>query len=278
MSENPEEPGKPDEPEKPGDKNMIRRMVEAAKKEYAEFGGWDGFKSGEWLFLLIQKSFRNYWQRATAEYFQEKYRTTDAEKLAPKLIAVAAKNAALLGGVTGAAMSANEVVALTTGFELGLGLPANIAIAGASMAGETIALIHFQLQLVANIGRAYAVPLDPDDPEDILTILAFALGGSAAEAAGKFGMRVGGKLAGRLSKTVFQKEVLAFCRRVAAQMGVRLLQRNIVKYTVPLASIAIGAGWNYVSTRTAGKIATKHFKQRLADLPSDEPASDQPKA
>jgi hypothetical protein len=150
MSENPEEPGKPD------DKNMITRMVEAAKKEYAEFGGWEGFKSGEWLYLLIQKSFRNYWERGTAEYFQEKYRTTDAEKLVPKLIAVAAKNAALLGGLTGAAMSANEVVALTTGFELGLGLPANIAIAGASMAGETIALIHFQLQLVANIGRAYA--------------------------------------------------------------------------------------------------------------------------
>lgn len=277
MSENPEEPGKPDEPEKPNDKTSIRRMWEAAKKEYAEFGGWERLRSGEWLYLLIQKSFRNYWERGTAEYFQEKYRTTDAEKLAPKLIGVAAKNASVLGGVTGLAMSANEVVALTTGFELGLGLPANIAIAGASIAGEAIALTHFQLQLVANIGRAYAVPLDPDDPEDILTILAFALGGSAAEAAGKFGMRVGGKLAGRFAKGVFQKEVLAFCKRMAAKVGVKLLQRSIVKYTVPLASIAIGTGWNYVSTRTVGKIATKHFKQRLADPPPDEPPSDQPK-
>ena len=114
--------------------------------------------------------------------------------------------------------------------------------------------------MVANIGKAYAVPLDPDDPEDILTILAYALGGSAAEAAGKFGMRVGGKLAGRRSKAVFQKEVLELCKSVAAKMGVKLLQRNIVKYTVPLASIVIGTGWNYVSTLTVGKIATKHFK------------------
>jgi uncharacterized protein (DUF697 family) len=241
-------------------------MWDSAKKEYEELGGWRGCKSGEWLLPLIRKSFRNYWERGTTEYFQEKYNTTDAEKLVPKLISVTARNASILGGVTGAAMSANEVVAFLTAGELGIGLPANIAIALASLAGEAIALTHFHLQLVANIGKAYAVPLDPDDPEDILTILGYAMGGAAAEGLGKAGMKIGGNLAGRMAKAVFQKEVLAICKRLAAKVGVKILQRSIVKYTVPLASIAIGTGWNYLSTRAVGRLAVKHFTKRIADL------------
>ena len=258
-------PPPPDENEPPGSDENQLSPLEKGRREYKRLGGWQAFRSGEWLWLLIQKSFRNYWERGTTEYFQEKYGTTDPEKVAPKLIAVAAKNAALLGAGTGALVSADEIVGLATGAEGGFGLPANIMIAAVAMGGEAIALMHFQLQLVANLGKAYAVPLDPDDPEDILTILWYALGGSAAEGAGKFGMKVGGKLAGRGAKYVFKKEVLAFCKRIAAKVGIKILQRTIVKYTIPLASIAIGSGWNYWSTRAVGHIAIQHFKKRLAD-------------
>ncbi|GEM_PF-2007607 len=253
----------------PSDENQLSPL-EQGKREYERLGGWQAFRSGEWLWLLIQKSFRNYWERGTAEYFQEKYGTTNPEKIAPKLIAVAAANASLLGAVTGAVVSADEIVGIATGAEAGFGLPANIAIAMAAMGGEAIALVHFQLQLVANLGRAYGVPLDPDDPEDILTILWYALGGGAAEGVGKFGMKVGGKLAGRMAKDVFKKEVLAFCRRIAAKVGIKVLQRTIVKYTIPLASIAIGSGWNYFSTRAVGHIAIRHFKKRLSDEDADK--------
>lgn len=163
--------------------------------------------------------------------------------------------------MTGAAISTNEIVAISTGGEGGFGLPANIAIAAACIGGEAILLIRFQLQLVANLGKLYGVPLDPDDPEDILTILAFALGGSAADAAGKFGMKVGGKLAGRGAKAVFKKGTLAALKRIAAKVGIKILQRSIIKYTIPIVSIIIGSGWNYASTKTVAKVATKHFKQ-----------------
>jgi uncharacterized protein (DUF697 family) len=249
------------------EKSEIRRQYEEAKQELTELGGWQSLKSGAWLWQLIQRSFKNYWERGTAEYFQEKYGTTDPEKLVPKLISVAARNASLLGGVVGAVVSTDELVGIFTGAEFGMGLPANIAIGLAAIGGEAILLIRFQLQLVANIGKAYGVPLDPDDPEDILTILAYAMGGGVAAEAGRFGMRVGGKLAGRMAKDVFKKEVLAFCKRLLAKVGVKLLQRNIVKYTVPVASVFIGGGWNYVSTRSVGWLAVRHFKQRLKDLP-----------
>ena len=92
---------------------------------------------------------------------------------------------------------------------------------------------------------------------------------SAADVAGKFGMKVGGKLAGRTAKAVFKKETLAALKRIAAKVGVKILQRSIIKYTIPIASIGIGAGWNYASTRTVAKIAIKHFEQRADEVGND---------
>jgi uncharacterized protein (DUF697 family) len=197
-----------------------------AKRDYEDLGGWEAFKSGEWVFRLIQKCFKNYWERATAEYFQEKYHTTDPAKLTRKLISVAAKNASLLGAATGATVSADEMVAIVTAGEGGVGLPANIAIAMVALSTEQILFVRIQLKLLAQLGKVYGVPLDPDDPEDILTILAFALGGTAAHAAGEAGMKIGGRIAGRAAKKLFSKDLLAILKRVAAKVGVRLLQRR----------------------------------------------------
>lgn len=247
-------------------KDTIKHQLSEAKSDYKDIGGWHSFKSGQWLWQIIQKSFANYWKNANVEYFESKYGTKDKAKLSKKLIAVAAKNAAILGGLTGAAISADEIVAIATAAEGGIGLPANIAVAAAAIGGEAILLIRFQLQLVANLAKLNDVPLDPDDPEDILTILAFALGGSGADTAGKFGMKVGGELAGRAAKAVFKKETLAVLKRIAAKVGVQLLQRSIVKYTIPIASIGIGIGWNYASTRIVARIAIKHFERKAVTL------------
>jgi uncharacterized protein (DUF697 family) len=123
-------------------------------------------------------------------------------------------------------------------------------------------LMRIQLELVANLGKLYDAPLDPNDPEDILTILAYALGGAASEAAGKAGMHIGGRAAGLAAKTIFAKDVLALLKKISAKVGVKILQRTIVKYTVPIASIGIGTAWNYVSTKAVGRTAIKHFKLR----------------
>jgi uncharacterized protein (DUF697 family) len=246
-------------------KNTTRKRLEHAKQEYNELGGWRAFRSGEFLWLLINKSFKNYWERATLEYFHKKYGTADPEKIAKRLISVASKNASILGAMTGAAVSADEIVGILTVGEAGMGLPANIAIAGAAVSAEAMLLVRLQIQLVANLGKLYGAPLDTDDPEDILTILAFALGGSVADAAGTAGMRIGGNVAGYAAKKVFSKEVLAFFKKVAAKVGIKLLQRTVVKYTVPIASVGIGAGWNYFATRKVGGIAINHFKQRIAN-------------
>ncbi len=243
----------------------IKEQLEKTKQEFNEIGGVESLKSGEWLNILIHKSFATYWKNANVEYFESKYGTKDKDKIAKKLISVASKNASILGGLTGATMSTNELVAFFTAGEGGIGIPANIAIAVASIGSEIISLTRIQLQLIANLGKLYKVPLDPDDPEDILTILAFAVGGSASEATGKFGMKIGGKLASNTAKNIFKKETLKALKRVGQKIGIKILQKSIVKYTAPLVSIALGASWNYISTKTIAKIAIKHFEQRAKE-------------
>ncbi len=244
------------------EEESIKSQLGAAGREYQELGGWAAFRSGEWLFMLIRKSFTNYWERANAEYFQQKYGTMDPDALARKLTSVAAKNAALLGGAAGALVSADEITALVTGAEGGVGLPANLAVAATVIGGAAILLMRLQLQLLANLGKIYGVPLDPNDPEDILTIIAFALGGAAAEAAGNAGIKIGGRFAGYGVKQTFKKETLAALKRIAAKAGVRLLKRQLVNATIPVVSIILGGSWNFTATKTMAHVARRHFVGR----------------
>ncbi|MBF0327859.1 MAG: hypothetical protein HQL10_01725 [Nitrospirae bacterium] len=244
-------------------KSDIKKQFDEAKEDYNQVGGWTAFISGQWMWHLIHKAFANYWESADVEYFETKYQTKDKSKLSQKLIAAAAKNSTMLGGVTGAVISVDEISAIVTGGGGGVMLPAKISIAAAALGAEAILMIRFQLELVANLAKLYGVPIDTNDPEDILVIFAFAFGGTAADTAVKSGMKVGGKLAGGHAKAAYNNQVLAALKSIAAKIGVKILQRNTLKYAIPIASIGIGSGWNYAATKAVGKIAIKHFEQRL---------------
>lgn len=247
----------------------LKEKLKDAQSEIKKLGGTAAFKSGEWFLKLIQKSFSNYWEKANSDYFREKYKNKDNEYIAKKLIAVAARNASILGGIVGATISVDEIAAIVTGGEGGIGLPANITIAVSAVLSEAILLVRFQLHLVINIAKLYDIVLDPEDPEDILTIFAYAIGGKAAEEAGKFGMKVGSKFAANLVKGYIKKDVLKAIKSIGAKLGIKILQRTIIKYVVPGVSIGLGVGWNYFSTKAIGKIAVKHFKKLSEDNSND---------
>lgn len=223
--------------------------LEKARKTCLELGGWKALKSGNWLLQLIPKSFKAYHNKANPEYFRAKYPDSDNDTIAGKLTTVAARNAGLLGVAVGATVSVDEIVGVLTAGEGGIGIPSDVAIALAAIGGETILLAQIQLQLVANLAQVYGVTLDPDDPEDILLILAFAAGGSLAQEAGMVAAEVGARLTESLGRKV----------------GVKILEQTIAKYAVPGVSMAIGWGWNYVATKKLGKIARKHFLKRAAE-------------
>jgi uncharacterized protein (DUF697 family) len=244
------------------DDASLREDWEWAKGALAGLGGWSGLKSGSWFYDFARSTFRTYYERATPEYLQEKYPGEDTEFIADRLIAIAAKNALLLGSVTGAAISADELVGLLTAGEGGVGLPANILLGLAAAGAELVLLVRFQLQMVAGLARIYGVELDPDDPEDVLTIFTFALGGSLADRAGRMGMRVGARATRRMVERQMKREMLAPWKLLGERVGARLASRSVAKYAVPMVSVGIGAAWNYAATRGLGRLARKHFQQR----------------
>jgi len=254
-------------------KSSVSSRHEAAKHEYAALGGWRVFKSGEWLWLLIQKTFANYWEQATVEQLFERYGTTDSGRISAQLIAGAAVNSALLGVVTGAVVSTDELVTILTALEGGgIGLPANLAVAFSAVSAEAILLVRFQLHLIANLGKLFRVPLEPDKPEDVLAILAFAFAGTT-RGASDAAMNVGRRLTHRVAEEIFAEDVSAFVERIGMKVGVKIFQRTILKYVNPVSSIGIGAGWNYLATRKVGRIAVRHFQTRAANLNLDRPMS-----
>ena len=49
--------------------DAIRQQLKEVALEVKQLGGWSGFKSGEWLFQLMEKTFRHYSQGAAKESF-----------------------------------------------------------------------------------------------------------------------------------------------------------------------------------------------------------------
>ncbi len=246
----------------PDDAAGVRQDIEWAKDALVGLGGWAGLKSGTWFYEFARSTFRTCYARATPEYLQEKYPGEDAEFIADRLIRVAAKNAMLLGSVTGAAISADELAGLVTAGEGGVGLPANILLGLAALGAELVLLVKFQLQMVAGLARLYGVELDPDDPEDVLTVFLFALGGSLADQAGRLGMRVGARATRQMLERRMRRQMLAPWKLLGERVGAKLVSRSLVKYAVPMVSVGIGAAWNYTTTRALGRLARRHFQER----------------
>ena len=216
--------------------------------------GLKTFKSGEWLLPLIHNAFESYYNNANAEFFRKKYPGFSDDQIIKKITSVAATNASILGGVTGAVVSANDIALLIAAAgTAGLNLPTQVTLTVGSVCAEAILLIRIQLQLIAEIAKIMGVPLDPHDPEDALIILSFALGGSASEIMGKVGAKAGGKITGAAVKKYISGATLTAFKKVAAKLGYKLLQKNILKYAVPGAAIVIGAFWNRYTTKAVHK-------------------------
>jgi uncharacterized protein (DUF697 family) len=196
-----------------------------------------------------------YDRNARATYFQKKYPGLSADEIADVLTSVTVRYATIAGVVAGVTASANEIAALGSG-----GLTAALFVG--SIGAEMLYLSNIQMRLVLDMSVVYDLHLDPEDPEDILMVFGYALGVAPAEIIGK-GVQVAAR-AGTTSaiKAVVSKGTLEALKKFGQKLGFKILQRTIIKYAVPGVSAAIGSGYNYVTTKSVGKIAKLHFKNR----------------
>ena len=237
------------------DETNIRAAVaselEQSKQLAKQFDLGD-IKSGEWFLKLLTQVVRSYEKNARAEYFLQKYPGLPADDIADKLIETACRYAGIAGAVTGVVVTANQIALLGSA-----GM--TIALFAGSIGAELIYLTRLQIRLALDLAAVYDLQLDPDDPEDILMIFGYAMGIAPHELISK-GLQTAASTGTRNAiRTHISKSTLKAVQDFARQLGFKILQRDIIKFTVPVASAAVGSSYNYITTRSIGKLAKKQF-------------------
>jgi len=241
-------------PEDEAIKNQVASELDKAK-ELAKSLNFDEVKSGEWFIHLMQKVIQTYDRNVRASYFQQKYPGLSPDEIADILISVTVRYATIAGAIAGVAATANQITALSSA-----GMTAALFVG--SIGAEMLYLAQIQMRLVLDLSVIYDLQLDADDPEDVLMIFGYALGVTPTEMVGK-GLQVaaGAATKGAIKKYI-SKGTLDAIKGFSGRLGFKILQRTILKYAVPVASAAVGSSYNFVATKSVGRIATTHLKNR----------------
>jgi RNA polymerase subunit RPABC4/transcription elongation factor Spt4/tellurite resistance protein len=224
-------------------------------KDFAKTLNIDDVKSGQWFIALLQKVVQSYDRNARAEYFQQKYPGLPPDEIADILTSVTVRYATIAGAVTGAAATANQIAALSSA-----GM--TIAVMAGAIGAEMVYLASIQMRLVLDLSVVYDLHLDPDDPEDILMVFGYASGVAPTEMLGK-GLQVAARGGTQYAvKKYISKGTLKAIQDFGKRIGIKILQKSILKYTVPVVSAVVGSSYNYVATKSLGGIAKNHLKNR----------------
>ncbi len=236
----------------------IKKQVSAelsVAKEFAKASNIEEVKSGQWFVSLLVKVAKTYDKNVRAEYFQQKYPGLTPDEIADIIIGVTVKYATIAGGVAGVAVTANQIAALSTA-------GATAAVMAGSIGTEMIYLARIQMRLVLDLSVVYDLQLDADDPEDVLMVFGYALGVVPTEMVGKGLQKAAGASTQYAIKKYISKGTLEAVQAIGKRIGLKILQRSIIKYAVPVVSAAIGSGYNYITTKTIGQVAKSHLKNR----------------
>lgn len=218
------------------------------------------YKSGGWFLNLIKYALKNYSEKATYEYFQEKYSGLNPDSIVDRRIDLARKYAGVAGATATSAYTG--AVAATIGSKGGAS-PITVPAAAVSLLADMSYISFLQLRLAYDISVLYKNPLDYEDPEDLHVLLVLAFGIKAGETfsggltkATPEGVRL-------LIKQFIKKDTLKWLQGLP-YVGRYLLQRNIIKSGIPLVGIPISFFVNRYFTGRIGKRAKELFRIKLA--------------
>lgn len=241
-----------DNPEKL--QEIVKQEMEQ-EREFVKTLSIEEVKSGDWFVKLLKRVFSTYHKNVRSEYFVCKYAGLPADTIADKLVEVNVKYATVAGGVAGALASAGQFATITS---LGLASPIFMTTVGVEM----VYLAHLQIKLIFDLATLYNVSLDLDDPEDVLFVFGYGMGVKTNELLGKGIQHITKHGTKTVVKSTVSKGTLKTVQALGRRVGVKILQRTLVKFFVPLASIAIGGGFNNLTTRHIGSAAKRHFSEK----------------
>ncbi|MBL8615319.1 MAG: hypothetical protein JNM72_06910 [Deltaproteobacteria bacterium] len=237
----------------------VKADFEQMKGEAKRFSA-DELKDGAWFTKFLYTILNNYAKKVNAAYFKDKYPDLPADAVAERRISLAQRYAALEGGLSAAAYSA--AVAATVG-SAGGSSPLTIPAGVAAFATDVLYTTRLQLQLAYDLSVLYEAPIDMEDPEDLYDLFKVAFGVKAGEVF-RGGVAKLAPEAARVGVKVLLKGSTLQWAKALPVIGKYLLQRNVIKFAIPFASIPISAGFNHYATGAIGRTARQVYRDKAA--------------
>ena len=242
-----------------GEREQVREELGRLQR-FARGLRLDEVREGTWFSQLLRYSLDSYVDKVDADYFRRKYPGLPADAVAQARIDLAARYASVEGGLSAGAYTGLVAATLGSG---GGASPLTLPSAGASFLLDLLFVSSLQLRLAYDIAVLYGVPLDVDDPEDLwkLIRIAFVIKG------GETGRGLAGKgvpaLVRPVLRRLYRPGTVAAARSLPV-VGKYLLQRNVVKFSIPAVGVPLSVLVNRWSTRSAGAYAVTVFRREAA--------------
>lgn len=237
------------------DRNVVENE-QAKLREFIKGLSPDDIKSGGWFAKLIAVGLGSYSEKITWQYFQEKYEGVPADGIVDQRIKMAARYAALEGGLSAGAYSAAIVATLGT---LGGSSPATVPAAIVTLMVDVAFITQLQLRLAYDVAVLYRIPLDLSDPDDMWKLIRVAFTIKSGEAAREGVAKAVPALARPAIKRFYSGGVLKAAKGLPF-VGKYLLQRNIIKIGIPLVGVPLAVILNRYTTLLAGRHAQAVFR------------------
>ncbi len=219
------------------DDGADREAVEQERAKLREFVARlsaDDIKSGGWFTKLCAQALRSYAEKATWEYFQHKYQGVPADGIVGQQIKLAARYAMIEGGISASVYTGT--IAATIG-SMGGASPATVPAGVVTFMVDLTYITQLQMRLAHDIAVIYRIPLDVNDPEDMMKLVRVAFGIKAGGVA-RGSMRFVPGLVRQVLKKYYSGPVLAAAKSLPF-VGKHLLQRNIIKFGIPGVGIPL---------------------------------------
>ncbi|MFD6529650.1 hypothetical protein [Streptomyces sp. NPDC060184] len=241
------------------DTDADREAVEQERSEIREFVkglSADDIKSGNWFTKLCAQAMSSYTAKVDWQYFQERYEGVPPDGIVDQRIKMAARYAALEGGISAGAYTA--AVASTIG-TLGGASPATVPAAVATLMVDVAFTTRLQLRLAHDIAVLYQVPLDLSDPDDLWKLIRVAFTIKSGEVVREGVVKAVPVVVRPVIKRFYSKGVLTAAKGLPF-VGKYLLQRNVIKIGIPVVGVPLAVVLNRYTTLVAGRHAQAVFR------------------
>lgn len=238
------------------DKKIVKKELDKIRNFAGELS-IDDLKQGQWFSKLLVFSLNQYVNTVDAEYFKQKYPYLPPDAVVDARIKMASNYASIEGALTSSAYTGTITATIGSG---GGASPLTLPAAGASFVIDLVYTSYLQLRMAYDISVLYGIPINIKDPDDTWKLIKLAFGIKAGETANQGVMKGLPAIIRPAVKKIFSKSTLQAVKSLPV-IGKYLLQRNIIKFSIPAVTIPLTTSMNWWLTKIAGNNAKRLLRR-----------------